>query len=268
MIYDFKGHKIGDCVAAAYCLQGLHLLAAADGAPRRWMGVINRGAIDVSTYFPDIADEFCAEEPDEWREMERVPLGNLWLAAPSMKLQNGIRPVMTCPLDDEAYDVALHCLTDAEYNTGRNHTRAQFDEIARWLNWHGLRVWRVPEVGGRRSEVGGREEGMSVDEIIREVGRARCYIGGDTGFTHCFAAMHPDRPLIAIYGDDWGDVVGFEEERERMGCVSRWCSDPLSFRLYKRVMREHRFDEREVKGLLEKILKCGNTEKLNEEGRK
>ena len=60
-IYDFKGHKIGDSVAAAYCLQALHLSAAAEGAPRVPIGVINRGMLDVSTYFPDVADEFCSE---------------------------------------------------------------------------------------------------------------------------------------------------------------------------------------------------------------
>lgn len=246
-IYDFKGHKIGDSVAAAYCLQSLHLSAEAQGAPRVPIGVINRGALDVSTYFPDVADEFCAEPPPEWESIPRLPLGNLWLAAPTVKLQHGIRPAMLAPMDDGAYDVALHCLTDAEYNTGRNHAPAQFVELERWLNWHGLKVWRVPERDGPLP--------LSVDEIIREIGRARCYIGGDTGFTHCFAAMHPDRPLIAIYGDDWGDIVGFEEERERMGCAAHWCSDPLSFRLYKRVMRDHRFDEREVKAILEKVLK-------------
>ncbi len=260
-VYDFKGHKIGDSVAAAYCLQAMHIAVAAEGAGRVPVGVINRGAIDVSSWFPDVADVFCAEPPPEWEAIPRLPLGNLWLAAPTVKLQHGIRPAMVCPKDDGAYDVALHCLTDAEYNTGRNHAPAQFAELERWLTWHGLKVWRVP---GRlqacgtadcKSALPAEGEEKSVAEIIAEIGRAKCFIGGDTGFTHCFAAMHPDRPLIAIYGDDWNDVVGFEDERDRMKCASRWCSDPLSFRLYKRVMTDHKFDERQVKALLEKVLK-------------
>jgi hypothetical protein len=95
---------------------------------------------------------------------------------------------------------------------------------------------------------------MTVDEILSEIGRAKCFVGGDTGFSHAFAAMHPHRPLIALYGDPWSDMLGFEAERERMGCASPWSSWPLSFRLYPRVMVDHRFEEREVKAMLAAVL--------------
>ncbi len=237
-VYDFKDHRIGDCIGAAYCLDVHHQLTGG----RDDIGIINRGAIDISKYFPQIGAEFCAEPPPEWESLPRFPLGNLWITVPTVKLVNGIRPQMHTPLDDQHHDVAMHCLTTADYNTGRNHTPAQFDELERWLKWHGKKVYRVPAL-------------HTVDEIITEIGRARCFIGGDTGFTHAFAAMHPDRPCIAIYGDHWHDVVAFEEERARMECSSHWCSDPVSFRLYKRVMQDHKFDERQVKALLEKLLK-------------
>lgn len=235
-VYDFKDHKIGDCIGAGYCLQVMRELSADR------IGVINRGAIDVSRWMPGCGDEFYAEAPPDWESLPRVPLGNIWITTPTVKQAHGLAPAMVCEVDDQAYDVALHCLTDAGYNVGRNHTPEQFDELERWLKWHKKTVWRVPA------------DGMSVSEILIHIGRAKAWIGGDTGFTHAFAAMHPDRPCVAIYGDDINDIIGFEEERERMGCAHRWCSDPLSFRLYKRVMRENRFEEREVKRLLEKVL--------------
>ena len=242
IVYDFHKHRIGDTIGAAYCLDVHHLLTAGKDA----IGIINRGAIDICRWFPWLADHAVAEPPPEWADVPRYPLGNIWITAPTVKQAHGVPPRMAVPLDDSHWDVALHCLEDADYNTGRNHTPAQFDELERWLNWHGKKVYRVPSRDGPLP--------ATVDDILAEIGRAKIYIGGDTGFSHAFAAMHPDRPLIAIYGDDWSDAVGFEEERARMNCPHRWCSDPLSFRLYKRIMTDHRFDERQVKALLEKLL--------------
>lgn len=286
-LYDFKGHKIGDCIAAAYCLQVLRLQAEAAGQHPPAYALLNRGAIDIAQWFPDLAHLCAAPIPEggalnpELSDLPGVPLGNLWISAPTIKLETGVMPVMHVPVDDQAYDVALHCLTDAGYNTGRNHTPAQFDELERWLHWHKLRVYRVPPMGERvefscpdcdgSGDCGGYfgaavcracdGTGVKVasphivtDHILKEIGRAKAYIGGDTGFTHAFAAMHPQRPLLALYGDDWHNVIGFEAERARMQCASPWCSDPLSFRLYKRVLRDHRFEEREIKDLLEQVL--------------
>jgi len=290
-IYDFHNHKIGDTIAAAYCIQALILQEEAAGRPPPDYGLVNRGALDLCTWFPDLTGgnggnggsevsgnspslssvPSCSNSfPPEWEGLPGIPLGNLWISAPTIKLETGILPVMHVPIDDQAYDVALHCLTDAPYNTGRNHTPAQFDELERWLNWHKLRVYRVPTLGAPqfegsadtpvRSVQGSSHEAdrsvraPTVTDILTQIGRARCFIGGDTGFSHAFAAMHPQRPLIAIYGEDWHNVVGFEAERSRMNCAHPWCSDPLSFRLYKRVMQDHHFDEREVKELLEQLL--------------
>jgi len=237
-VYDFDNHRIGDCIGAAYCLD-VHSQLTGGGWP---IGIVNRGALDISKWFPQIAENCFAEKPSDWVGKEGFPIGNIWITVPTVKLMNGFRPQMKVANDDQHYDVALHCLLTADYNTGRNHTESQFDEIERWLKWHGKTVYRVPKQG-------------DIDEILTEIGRAKCYIGGDTGFTHAFAAMHPMRPLIAIYADNWHDVVAFEDERRKMQCAHHWCSDPVSFCLYKRTMIDHKFDERQVKSLLEKILK-------------
>lgn len=281
--YNFTGHKIGDTVAAAFLIQSqIRKWTEELEQPGPTLRLIDAGAIRLREWFPDLAP-LCvdAAEPD-WSEVPGLPLGNLWITAPSVKAVTGWVPDMKVANDDEGYDVALHCLTDAEYNGARNHTTTQFDELERWLNWHKLRVFRVPPMHAKATvECGycygtgrigdgnppclacpqcrgtGSEPAppdVQVDWIISQIGRAKCFIGGDSGFSHCYAAMHPDRPLIAIYGDAWHDVVAFEPERQQRGQIHHWCSLPLSHCVYHRTMVDHRFDERQVKALLTALL--------------
>lgn len=251
VVYDFYNHKIGDTVAAAYLLRVFK-----EKNPHVRLFIADRGALPVKTYWPSLADEWSPELGDRWLNHRRLnfEFGNLWIAAPSAFKDNGAGPtssgilsVMAREWNPESYDVGIHCLTGAAYNTSRNHDRVQFKELIDWMVASGLRVYVVPPV----------DAGADLRTIIEHIGCCKMWIGGDTGFTHVFAATHPKRPLIAIYGDDAHDRAGFEDERLRMrawwepgspaGLSSAWCSDPLSLNLRKFVMTDHRFDMDAVK---------------------
>jgi len=242
VVYDFYNHKIGDTVAAAYLLRVFK-----EKNPHARLFIADRGALPVKTYWPSLADEWQTELGDRWLNHRRLnfEFGNLWIAAPSAFHDTGIM-LMARGFPD-SYDVGVHCLSGAQYNVARNHDRVQFKELVDWLVGIGLRVYVVPPA----------ESGQDLRTIIEHIGCCKMWIGGDTGFTHVFAATHPKRPLIAIYGNDAHDRAGFEDERLRMrawwepgspaGLSSAWCSDPLSLNLRKFVMTDHRFDMDAVK---------------------
>jgi hypothetical protein len=145
--------------------------------------------------------------------------------------------------DIPKYDVGMHCLTTAEYNVGRNHSPRQFMELRQRLGVN--TVYEVPGQGGR-----------TADQILEEIAQCDSWIGGDTGFTHAYALLHPGRKLIAIYGPDDHCKEQFLHEALPIG-FSRlrpkkitWSSDPIRFPADtppKIVMQHNRFDIETVK---------------------
>lgn len=261
VIYDFLDHKIGDTCAAVYLL-GLWRQCNPDAR----LEVVDRGALEVRKYWPMLATGYWAEFVDVMKPLRRLnfEFGNLWISAPSAWRDCGrahSRFSWSARNEIEEgprYDVGIHCLTDAEYNVKRNHDLAQFALLCNRLEQdHKLKIYWVPAGEDRRP----------LSEVIDNLRRCRMWIGGDTGLSHLFAMLHPNRPLVAIYSDDSNDRAAFEHERTKIRAwwnreggpaSSPWCSDPLSRNLHKFVMpgETHQFD---LEAVVARVLELHNS---------
>jgi len=251
VVYDLLDHRIGDTVAALYLLSVFCRLN-----PGADLHLINRGALpidDQGLRFPVVLHSEIPAALEGARRLN-FEFGNLWIAAPSAWKDGFIERFTTFDTTLPIYDVGIHCLTEAGYNVKRNHDPDQFFELHRRLRMAGLNTYNVPLAAEKRPLL----------EVVEEMRKCRVWIGGDTGFSHLFAALFPDRPLIAIYSDDSNDQEGFADERERMRpwwqvpggkMSSPWCSDPLSRNLHKFVMQDHQFD---LEAVFEKALELAN----------
>lgn len=261
-IFNFTNHRLGDKLVACYQLQ---YYATNEGIKYLIFDTSADSLFPVKDFFPDLG-EFSVENPHPeqlWEELlnkgfETLHFGNLWISSPSLKQDTNFRAKMILPfylknLQQNFYDenkkrvvdykikIVNHCLLDAGYNIGRNHNREQFDRligrVREYIKQNNIDAvvvdipidysWNVPQI-------------MSLIEL------GDIFIGGDTGFSHTFALFNPDRPLIAIYGDDTSDRNAFEEEKIRMKCSHSWCSDPMSENLKKFVMNHNLFDDDKV----------------------
>ena len=262
-LFNFDGFRIGDKLAGCYQLQ---YYARTKGYEYIIFDTSSYSLFPIKKFFPDIS-QYVIETTDSQKlfdEMKRkgfeeISFGNLWISTPSLKQDTGFVPKINLPdylkniqhkfvdeQDKKVLDYKIkiinHCLINAGYNVGRNHNREQFERLIKRVREY-IKTnlidaividipidysWHIPQI-------------MSLIEL------GDMFIGGDTGFSHAFSMFNPERPMVAIYGNDEQDVKAFEEERIRMNCSHQWCSDPLASNNYtKFVMENNLFNEEEV----------------------
>lgn len=270
-IFNFENFRIGDKLAGCYQLQ---YNSIKNGYQYIIFDTLADKLFPIKDYFPSIG-QYVIETNNptplisdlKEKGYEEINFGNLWISSPSLKKDTDFLPNMILPkyLKDLQYNfndtkdkkvldykikIINHCLVDAKYNTGRNHNREQFnkliDRVRKYIieNEIDAIVVDVPI-----------NYSWNLNQLMALIELGDLYIGGDTGLTHAYSMFHPDRPIVAIYGDDSQDVNAFESERVKMGCSSSWCSDPLCSNNYKKfVMKNNLFDEEVVfNHIVEKI---------------
>lgn len=267
-VYNFARHRMGDKINACYqlCYE-----KEVNGKDFLIIDPLSHDpfSFPVKYFFPQIGDfviENCADGKsyDELYQnliaanYPTVHLGNLWVSAPSLKQDTGYLPQMHIPyfikelqknlvfkdpitmaplnLKDYGCIIVNHCLLNAGYNVGRNHTHTQwmklFDDL-KATSPHNILIIDIP-----------KESIMSASEIMGLIDLCDIYVGGDTGFTHAAAAL--GKEIVAIYGPNEHDVKAFEKDKIAMNASHSWCSDPITNKYQKFVMENNLFQEKEV----------------------
>jgi ADP-heptose:LPS heptosyltransferase len=143
------------------------------------------------------------------------------------------------PIKEFKIKIVSHCLTDAPYNKGRNMNEVQYKELLNQVSLYCTKenidytIITIPT-----------DYSMSVEDCIGLIDIADIYIGGDTGFTHCAAAL--DKDIVAIYGNNEHDVKAFEPEKIKGGFKYDWSSDPLTNKYRKFELKNNLFNIEEV----------------------
>ncbi|KAF1047004.1 MAG: hypothetical protein GAK35_00801 [Herbaspirillum frisingense] len=119
--------------------------------------------------------------------------------------------------------VLMHVLDDAAYNHKRNWRRADALAVARALEKEGCEVSLLnPEQG---KFVGGYQDMMA------KMLAADAFIGGDTGPSHLFAQLCPDKPQVAVYPDMTEDQANYRQLQEAQALPLPWNSLPKKRKL-------------------------------------
>lgn len=230
-LYDFKNHRLGDKVAASYILQYLikerkqTRIHVVDFMPD------SHESFPIIKYFPDICRFGYSKNHGQvpHGEYSELTFNNLWISAPSLLQDTGFLPKMSNVKRTKQY-VTLHGLFDAPYNKGRNHTVEQIEELLVKLKGADIPVVVVPT-----------DKSLSVCDIIDHVlCNSALHIGGDTSFSHICAAL--DKEIIAIYGDNNHDILTYRPLKEQLKASHDWCSDPISKKCTKFIMKNNLFD--------------------------
>jgi len=258
--FNFAGQRIGDKVVAAYLLQYYQFR---DKFEYLLFDTSADSYFPIRHFFPDIGKNVIeSTDPNELHNFlipkgfEPMHFGNLWITAPSVKQDSGFLPKMVLPkslrdfqksltsdlenrpLFDYKIRISNHLLKDAGYNCGRNHNQEQWTKLIRRV----FNYIRENKIDAVIIDIP-TDYSWSVQNIMALVEFTDLYIGGDTGFTHAFAAFNPKKPIVAIYGPNDHDIRAFEDERVRMECSHSWCSDPISDNYAKFYMKDNLFDE-------------------------
>lgn len=245
MKIDVTNLKIGDRVACAYLMsyyQEHHGI--------KWMVEDRRPDDPRCIPFQKMWPWLCGEE-----DVGEVHFGNLWIKAPTVFEETGYEakpPEVWTPLfkglERKPFVIGFHCLTDAAYNTARNHDQRLWGEMLTKMKLAvpadliGIDVIQSPN-------------GSFDKDIAPRIAACDLFIGGDTGTSHLFAAIHPKRPCISIYPDMSFDQQAFEWERVKMGCSQPWNSLPLSFNRHVFTMKDHKWPVDEVVEKVKELIK-------------
>jgi hypothetical protein len=117
-------------------------------------------------------------------------------------------------------------LADAPYNPVRNWTPEQGALLAsRIANELGVMPWLVPPLNCATP--------LPASAVLIKLASARVFIGGDSGFSHAYALMNPDRPLVWIGHDMAGDKAGYGQDFD---------SSPLSKNVTQFHLTQNTFD--------------------------
>lgn len=277
--FDLSNHRIGDKIAA--CGQ-LSFYKQKEDVDLIILDSTFNSYFPAKYFFPELFNQFVIENEDG-RQVEKIKkefsihyetynFHNLWISTPSLKKDIGYVPKMFLPpylksyqnslkltdgrkVSDFKVKIGMHCLTDAPYNVGRNHNPEQWKILTDMVSGYIMNT----ESDAIILEIPQKDNNLPVQHCMAIVEMCDIYVGGDTGFSHTFAAFHNDNPLIAIYGNSQHDIDAFRWEKEKYNYTSDWCSDPLSFNLIKYEMENHLFNIDEV---YEKIIEELN-KKLN-----
>jgi hypothetical protein len=228
---DFSTLRLGDRMAAAWYAQ--HRCRQTGER----FGVIDRHIhlpepFPMTTYFPDTFVD-VTEADVIHGEMEEWNQGILWLTAANEFNRTGISgtferiPAEVLSLAAERTHskrqkrprVVMHVLDDAKYNDRRNWHRKDAEALTVKLREAGCEVVILnPE----RERYTGNFASM-----LAEMLAADAFIGGDTGPSHVFAMLCPDKPQLAIYPDMTEDRKTYAQVQNALNLPQPWNSLPF-----------------------------------------
>lgn len=223
-LVDVSTMRLGDRMACAWWAQERRLKEGVRFA------VVDRQErlaqeFSLPRYFP------ATFEPAE--SDSRLPVwdpGNLWLTV-TQAFHDSRRPGHFEALPEEVLRRArelrqaslrqrllVHVLDDAPYNRARNWSRSSVAGLKQVLS--GLPIDCVllnPQPGIFLG---------SYDEMLAQMLAADLFIGGDTGPSHVFAMLCPEKPQLAIYPDMRRDQARYAAEQASRGLAHAWNSLP------------------------------------------
>lgn len=191
-----------------------------------------REAFDLSEFFPETfqavtADEVASRPLDQWHQ------GPLWLTArnefarcalpghfesvPDDIVQEAHRLRQTA--GDARPRVLLHVLDDAAYNRRRNWNIADTQALIGQLKAEGVNLVVLNPTRGQF--IGGYRR------LLAEMLASDAFIGGDTGPSHVWSLLCPDKPQIAIHPEDSRDAQRWSIVQRALGLPLPWSSLPL-----------------------------------------
>lgn len=261
-VYNYGGSRIGDKIGASMLIQ-YQIEEKGDKFILIDPSWDSHTSFPVRQFFPQISNYVIeTKNSDEitntliGKGFEHFGTGNIWITAPSLKLDTGYTPSMYLPkyikdfmnkLVVESEDKTLkkrlldfdikivnHCLTDPAYNVGRQHNPEQWMSLMKRIREYLLEQ----NIDGVVADI--PQYTLPFQQAIGIIACGDIFIGGDTGSTHVAGALKKN--IVAIYGNSDHDVKAFPRGEQSHD----WCSDPLSDTYTKFVMTDHKFDEDEV----------------------
>lgn len=228
---DCSDMRLGDRMASAWLAQHRRRRTG------ERFGVLDRcerlqEPFSLPLYFPDTFESVSANDP----QLKRLPpwnQGNLWLSATNAFARSPEAGAFEHLPEDVRWDaerlrrihpsrgprVLMHVLDDAPYNRRRNWQRRDAEALSKRLKREGC---QVTVLNPRRGEYLGGYPHMLAQMLATDL-----FIGGDTGPSHVFAMLCPQKPQIAIYPDMRDDQAAFATEQRAMGLALPWSSLPL-----------------------------------------
>ena len=239
---DVSDMRLGDRMACAWWAQqrrlneGLHF-ALLD----RNLKLAER--FSLAEYFPLTfteldAAQIAALKLPEWNQ------GNLWLTVSNAFAKTPVAghfEHLPAAVQERAAElgagktrprVLVHQLNDAPYNPARNWKQTDADALTPALSALGFEVVLLNPKA--KTFLGGYAE------MLAQMLASDAFIGGDTGPSHVFALLCPDKPQLAIYPDMARDQKLFDPLRQQLGLERPWNSMPLRPDAAKLTLREGR----------------------------
>jgi len=207
--------RIGDLVAMMLCAEymkrheGCHIaFQLIDGMHK---------SLKADVLFQNTLDEILTEEGPECGLLDReapeiYDPGPLWVASTFYHERYGAEVVPRLNLDPAHYEgpemdwghyVLFSPLFDPPYNCARGMEEGFVNQFCDQL--HGALGERLLVVTDRPEKIHSQARVLVTDklyDLAYLIGKAKVYIGGDTGFTHLAAAARVEH-LFAVYGSNY-----------------------------------------------------------------
>lgn len=273
-VYNFDRCRIGDKVASIYQLiykykrDEIFLIdptfSTSESFPVRVF--LN----DYFDYIFEVNNIETGKELESKLGCESIDFHNLWVSSPSLKQDTGHKAIINLPhfitqishsfqytqqkkVKDFKCVVLNHPLTDAPYNKGRNVDLEQWRDMVSSLSAD----IQSPDVIFMEIPI---DRSLNIIQIISLLSLGDIFWGCDTGFSHLYSLIYPERPMIVTYPDSSHDIRDYHHVKELHNYSSEWCSDPInSFNYEKFILKNNRFEYKPVYNSLKKLI----LEKLN-----
>ncbi len=219
--------RLGDRIALAWYAQHRRLESGLR------VGVVDAHAtlaakFALPRYFPDtfapVAGDPAAQGLESWDH------GNLWLTAANAfassrraghfeQVPESVRACARTLRRTAARRILIHVLDDASYNFARNWKRRDATALGKRLQELGADVVLLNPAPN--CFIG------NFERMLAEMLACDLFIGGDSGPSHVFALLCPDRPQISIYPNMARDRETYAGLQQALGLPLPWNSLPL-----------------------------------------
>lgn len=235
---DVSNMRLGDRMASTWWAQRRRLdeglrFAAVD--ENRML----KGQFSLPRFFPQT---FVELPPERLAQLPRWDQGNLWLIVTNTfarKPLAGHFEQLPATILDRAQvlsaeksraRVLIHQLNDAQYNRARNWQQDDADALSAAVEALGFEARLLNPKRG--TFLGG------YDEMLAQMLAADAFIGGDTGPSHVFAMLCPDKPQLALYPDMGHDQRCYTALQHDMALELPWNSLPKRPNLHALTMKK------------------------------
>ncbi len=186
-----------------------------------------REQFSLPRFFPQT---FAELPPEQAAQLPRWDQGRLWLTVTNAFAQRPLaghfEHLPPAILDRAAAlaagktrpRVVIHQLNDAHYNRARNWHQDDADALPPALEALGFEARLLNPQRGQF--LGG------YDEMLAQMLAADAFIGGDTGPSHVFSMLCPDKPQLGLYPDMGAERRLYAPLQRELGLALPWDTRP------------------------------------------